>query len=109
MGQEAPGERPLAAPASLGAGSHPAHRRRQHLAPAYMTRGQMTLISAAYLLLVSAGIAWLWQRWPWAGTLSAVGLVAAMLYSSANYYQSPSSTRAISRHGRHRAGGAATR
>jgi uncharacterized membrane protein len=57
--------------------------------PAYMTARQMTLISAAYLLLVSAGIAWLWQRWPWAGTLSAVGLVAAMLYSSANYYQSP--------------------
>jgi hypothetical protein len=57
--------------------------------PAYMTARQMTLISAAYLLLVSAGIAWLWQRWQWAGALSALGLVAAMLYSTANYYQSP--------------------
>lgn len=57
--------------------------------PAYMTARQMTLISAAYLLLVSAGIAWLWQRWQWVGALSAAGLVAAMLFSTVNYYQSP--------------------
>ena len=59
------------------------------LRPAYMNARHMSLISGGYLLLLSAGLAWLWllRRWV-AGVVMAL-LVGGMIYSSVNYYFAP--------------------
>lgn len=57
--------------------------------PAYMTARELTLVSSAYLLTASAGLAWLWQRWRALTMLVAVGLLGVTLYSTINYYRSP--------------------
>ena len=57
--------------------------------PAYMTARHLSLVSGAYLLLVSGGLAWLWRKQRWLGLLVAGVLMGGMLYSSINYYVSP--------------------
>jgi hypothetical protein len=57
--------------------------------PAYMNARHMSLISGGYLLLLSAGLAWLWQARRWLGGAVAAVLVAGMIYSSVNYYTAP--------------------
>jgi hypothetical protein len=56
------------------------------LRPAYMNARHMSLISGGYVLLLSIGLAWLWQVRRWvAGVVTAL-LVGGMIYSSVNYY-----------------------
>jgi hypothetical protein len=57
--------------------------------PAYMTARHMSLISGGYLLLLSSGLAWLWQWRRWLGGAVATVLFAGMIYSSVNYYTLP--------------------
>ena len=57
--------------------------------PAYMTARHMSLISGGYLLLLSIGLAWLWQLRRWLGGAVTVVLLGGMIYSSANYYTAP--------------------
>ncbi len=57
--------------------------------PAYMTARHMSLVSGAYLLLLSSGLAWLWQWRRWLGGAVAAMLFAGMIYSSVNYYTQP--------------------
>ena len=59
------------------------------LRPAYMNARHMSLISGGYLLLLSAGLAWLWQLRRWLGGGVTGLLLVGMIYSSANYYISP--------------------
>ncbi len=59
------------------------------LRPAYMNARHMSLVSGAYLLLLSGGLAWLWRRQRWLGLLVASVLLGGMLYSSVNYYVAP--------------------
>jgi hypothetical protein len=59
------------------------------LRPAYMNARHMSLISGAYLLLLSAGLAWLWQLRRWLGGAVMALLLVGMTYSSVNYYTSP--------------------
>jgi uncharacterized membrane protein len=56
------------------------------LRPAYMNARHMSLISGGYLLLLSAGLAWLWQLRRWVAGVVMALLVGGMLYSSVNYY-----------------------
>ena len=57
--------------------------------PAYMNARHMSLISGGYLLLLSAGLAWLWQMRRWLGGAVTAVLLAGMVYSSVNYYSAP--------------------
>ncbi len=57
--------------------------------PAYMNARHMSLVSGAYLLLMSSGLAWLWRKQRWLGALVVSVLLGGMLYSTANYYVSP--------------------
>ncbi len=57
--------------------------------PAYMNARHMSLIAGGFIVLVGAGLGWLWQRRPWLGVGVAGILVAGMLVSSANYFQDP--------------------
>ncbi len=57
--------------------------------PAYMTARHMSQISGAYLLLLSGGLAWLWQWRRWLGGAAAAVLFAGMIYSSINYFTLP--------------------
>jgi hypothetical protein len=59
------------------------------LRPAYMNARHMSLISGGYLLLLSAGLAWVWQLRRWLGGGVTGLLLVGMIYSSANYYISP--------------------
>ena len=59
------------------------------LRPAYMNARHMSLISGGYLLLLSAGLAWLWQLRRWVGGVVMALLVGGMIYSSVNYYTAP--------------------
>ena len=59
------------------------------LRPAYMNARHMSLVSGAYLLLVSGGLAWLWRKQRWLGILTAGILLGGMVYSSVNYYAAP--------------------
>jgi 4-amino-4-deoxy-L-arabinose transferase-like glycosyltransferase len=59
------------------------------LRPAYMNARHMSLISGGYLLLLSAGLAWLWQFRRWAAGVVMVLLVGGMIYSTVNYYTAP--------------------
>jgi 4-amino-4-deoxy-L-arabinose transferase-like glycosyltransferase len=54
--------------------------------PAYMNARHMSLISGGYLLLLSAGLAWLWQLRRWLGGVVLAVLLAGMIYSSFSYY-----------------------
>ena len=56
------------------------------LRPAYMNARHMSLISGGYLLLLSAGLAWLWQLRRWVAGVVMALLVGGMIYSSVNYY-----------------------
>jgi hypothetical protein len=56
------------------------------LRPAYMNARHMSLISGGYVLLLSAGLAWLWQLRRWLGGALMALLLAGMVYSSVNYY-----------------------
>jgi hypothetical protein len=56
------------------------------LRPAYMNARHMSLISGGYLLLLSAGMAWLWQLRRWVAGVAMALLVGGMIYSSVNYY-----------------------
>ena len=57
--------------------------------PAYMTARHMSLVSGAYLLLVSGGLAWLWRKQRWLGILAASALLGGMFFSTINYYVAP--------------------
>jgi len=57
--------------------------------PAYMNARHMSLISGGYLLLLSAGLAWLWQLRRWLGGAVTIVLLGGMIYSSVNYYTAP--------------------
>lgn len=57
--------------------------------PAYMTARHMSLISAFFILLVAAGLGWLWQLRRWAAALAAVPLMAGALFSTVNYFTLP--------------------
>ncbi len=59
------------------------------LRPAYMNARHMSLISGGYLLLLSAGLAWLWQIRRWVAGIVMALLVGGMIYSSVNYYTAP--------------------
>ena len=59
------------------------------LRPAYMNARHMSLISGGYLLLLSAGLAWLWQLRRWLGGAVMGLLLVGMIYSSVNYYTAP--------------------
>ena len=59
------------------------------LRPAYMNARHMSLISGGYVLLLSVGLAWLWQLRRWLGGVVTVLLVGGMIYSSVNYYTAP--------------------
>ena len=59
------------------------------LRPAYMNARHMSLISGGYLLLLSAGLAWLWQLRRWLGGAVVALLLVGMIYSSGNYYTAP--------------------
>ncbi len=54
-----------------------------------MNARHMSLISGGYLLLLSAGLAWLWQLRHWLGGAVTALLIAGMIYSSVNYYTVP--------------------
>jgi hypothetical protein len=56
------------------------------LRPAYMNARHMSLISGGYLLLLSAGLAWLWQLRRWVAGVVMALVVGGMIYSSVNYY-----------------------
>ncbi|MGE5603437.1 MAG: hypothetical protein ACM30E_10315, partial [Nitrososphaerales archaeon] len=58
----------------------------QHIQPAYMNARHMSLISAAFVLLLAAGCAAVWQQRRWAGALVGGVLVAGMAYSTVNYF-----------------------
>ncbi|RQW80224.1 MAG: hypothetical protein EHM79_20210 [Geobacter sp.] len=57
--------------------------------PAYMNARHMSLISGGYLLLLSAGLAWLWQLRRWLGGAVTAVLLTGMIYSSVNYFIAP--------------------
>lgn len=57
--------------------------------PAYMTARHMSLVSGFFVLLVGAGVAWLWEVRRWAGALVAAVLLAGASYSTVNFYTSP--------------------
>ncbi len=61
----------------------------QNLQPAYMNARHLSLISVAFVLLVGAGCAAVWQRWRWAGALLGALLVGGMVYSTVNYFTLP--------------------
>ncbi|HRW03454.1 MAG TPA: glycosyltransferase family 39 protein [Caldilineaceae bacterium] len=55
----------------------------------YMNARHLSVLGGAIILLVSGGIAVLWQRQRWgAGVLAGI-LVAGLLYSTASYYTKP--------------------
>jgi len=57
--------------------------------PVYMNARHMSLIAGFFLLLMAAGMGWLWQRWRWPGGLATAIVIGSMLYSSVNYYTLP--------------------
>jgi hypothetical protein len=57
--------------------------------PAYMNARHISLISSAFLILVAAGVAWLWQVRKWLGSGVVILLVAGMAYSTHQYYSNP--------------------
>ena len=61
----------------------------QRLQPVYMNARHMSLISGAFLLAVSGGLAWLWEERRWAGAGVGAVLLVASVYSSINYYALP--------------------
>ena len=58
----------------------------QRIQPAYMNARHMSLIGAAFVLLVAAGCAAVWEQRRWAGALLGTLLVAGMAYSTVNYF-----------------------
>jgi len=54
--------------------------------PLYMNARHMSLLAGSFVLLVGGGLAVVWQWRRWAGALLAIGLVAAIGYSTVNYY-----------------------
>ena len=56
---------------------------------AYTTARELSLVSAAFVLLFSVGVAWLWERRRLAGALIGVGLLVGMGYSSYDYFTQP--------------------
>lgn len=65
----------------------------QRIQPAYMNARHMSLISTAFVLLLAAGCAAVWQQRRWAGALVGAVLVAGMSYSTANYFTDPAYAR----------------
>jgi mannosyltransferase len=61
----------------------------QQFQPAYMNARHMSLISAAFTLLVAAGCATIWQQHRWAGGLLGLVLIGGMAYSTFNYFTLP--------------------
>lgn len=57
--------------------------------PVYMNARHLSLISGAFLLLVSAGLGQLWQLRRWIGGLIAALLLAGMLLSTVHYFTLP--------------------
>jgi mannosyltransferase len=57
--------------------------------PAYMNARHISLISAGFLILVAAGVAWLWQARSWLGAAMFTLLLAGMGYSTHQYYFNP--------------------
>jgi len=57
--------------------------------PAYMDARHLSLSSGPCVLLVAAGLGWLWQRWRWVAGIAAAVLLAGTLYSTVNYYTLP--------------------
>jgi 4-amino-4-deoxy-L-arabinose transferase-like glycosyltransferase len=61
----------------------------QQFQAAYMNARHMSLISAAFTLLVAAGCAAIWQQRRWAGALLGLVLIGGMAYSTFNYFTLP--------------------
>jgi 4-amino-4-deoxy-L-arabinose transferase-like glycosyltransferase len=61
----------------------------QLVQPAYMNARHMSLVSGAFVLLISGGVAAIWNWRVWAGAMVAMLLLAGTLYSSYNYFVSP--------------------
>jgi len=57
--------------------------------PAYMTARHMSLISGFFVLLVSGGLAWVWEIKRWVGALVAAVVVAGAAYSTVNFFTLP--------------------
>ena len=57
--------------------------------PLYMNARHMSLVSGFFLILVGAGLGWLWGRWRWLGGVAGALVLAGMLYSTVNYYTLP--------------------
>lgn len=57
--------------------------------PAYMTARHMSLVSAFFIMLTAAGLAWIWRTQRWAGALLAAVLIAASGYSTVRYFALP--------------------
>ena len=54
--------------------------------PVYMNARHLALLAGAFQLLTGLGLALLWQWRKWAGGIVAIGLVAAIGYSTFNYF-----------------------
>ena len=61
----------------------------QQFQPAYMNARHMSMISAAFALLVAAGCAAIWHYRRWAGGLVGLALAGGMAYSTFNYFTAP--------------------
>lgn len=61
----------------------------QRVQPAYMNARHLSLVSAAFVLLVAAGCALAWRRSKVGGVLLGALLVAGMVYSTVNYFALP--------------------
>jgi hypothetical protein len=61
----------------------------QRLHPAYMNSRHMSMIGAAFVLLVAVGCAVVWQKRRWAGAALGALLVTGMAYSTFNYFTLP--------------------
>ncbi len=57
--------------------------------PVYMNARHLSLISGAFLLLVAAGLGWLWQLRRWVGGAIAALLLAGALFSTVHYFTLP--------------------
>jgi 4-amino-4-deoxy-L-arabinose transferase-like glycosyltransferase len=54
--------------------------------PVYMNARHLALLVGAFVLLVSVGLALIWQWRKWVAGIVAIGLVAAIAYSTYNYF-----------------------
>jgi hypothetical protein len=57
--------------------------------PVYMNARHLSLISGAFLLLVAAGLGWLWQFHRWVGGVMAALLLTGALFSTVHYFTLP--------------------